>query len=160
MGKVNDTTDKIASNTQTYRDVLTQSPAVVSKFAIDPKVLGDMERRARQILIDIYDEDGNNTLDKSLTELIMKANETISKIEDAEKPNKVIVETALQTRKGGLVLTLNSKEAASWLRIPEHEIAFTEGFSRGSHIRERIFNLIVPEFPSFLSRETEATLEK
>jgi hypothetical protein len=77
----------------------------------------------------------------------MKANETISKIEDTEKPDKVIVETVLQTWKGGLVLTLNSKEAASWLRILEHVIAFTEGFFRGSHIRERIFNLIVPRVP-------------
>jgi hypothetical protein len=147
VGKVNDAADKIASNMQTYRDVLTQSPAVANKFAIDPKVLGDMERRAQQILINIYNEDGNNTLAKSLTELIVKANETIGKIEDADKPDKVKVESALQTRKGGLVLTMNSKEAASWLRITEHEIAFTEGFSKGSHIRERTYNLIVPRAP-------------
>jgi len=106
-----------------------------------------MEHRAKQILINIYDENGNNTLNKSLTKLIMKANETISKIVDVDKPDKVLVETALQTWKGGLVLTLNSKEAASWLRIPEHEIAFTEGFSKGSHIRERIFTLIAPRVP-------------
>ena len=147
VGKVNDAADKIASDMQSYRDVLTQSPAVAGKFALDPKVLGDMDCRARQILIDIYDEDGNNTLAKSLTELIAKANETIGKIEDADKPDKVIVESALQTRKGGLVLTLNSKEAASWLRIAEHEIAFTKGFCKGSHIRERTYNLIVPRAP-------------
>jgi len=77
----------------------------------------------------------------------VKANKTISKIADADKPDKVKVESALQTQKGGLVLTLNSKEAASWLRIPEQEIAFTKGFSKGSHIRERTFNLIVPRAP-------------
>jgi hypothetical protein len=106
-----------------------------------------MERRARQILVDIFDEDGNNTLAKSLTEIIVKANETIGKIEDADKLDKVIVETVLQTWKGELLLTLNSKEAASWLRTLEHKIAFTDGFSKGSHIRERIFNLIVPRVP-------------
>jgi hypothetical protein len=147
VGKVNDATDKIASDSQTYRDVLAQSPAVVTKFALDPKVLGDMERKARQILIDIFDEDGNNTLANSLTELIAKANEAIGKIVDADKPDKIIVESAIQTRKGGLLMSLNSKEAASWLRIPEHEIAFTDIFSKGSHIRERTFNLIVPRVP-------------
>lgn len=129
--------DKIASNTQMYGDALTQSPAaVVSKFTPDPRVLGDMEHKARQILIDIFDEEGNNTLAKSLTELITKANEVIGKIEDTDKPDKVIVESALQTQKGRLVMTLNSKEAASWLRTPEYEIAFTESFSKGSHIRQ------------------------
>jgi hypothetical protein len=135
VGKVNDTADKIASDAQTYREVLARSPTVVSKLALDPKVLGDMERKARQILIDIFDEDGNNTLASSLTELIAKANEAIGKIADADKPDKVTVESATQTRKGGLLMTLNSKEAASWLRIPEHEIAFTESFSKGLHIR-------------------------
>ncbi len=46
VGKVNNATDRIASNTQTYRDVLAQNPAVPSKFALDPKVLRDMEHRA------------------------------------------------------------------------------------------------------------------
>jgi hypothetical protein len=47
VGKVNNAADKIVSDMQTYQDVLAQSPAVASKFAIDPKVLGDMECRAR-----------------------------------------------------------------------------------------------------------------
>ena len=46
VGKVNDAADKIASDTQSYRDVLTQSPAVAGKFALDPKVLEDIDRRA------------------------------------------------------------------------------------------------------------------
>ncbi len=44
-------------------------------------------------------------------------------------------------------MTLNSKEAASWLRILEHKIAFTESFSKGSHIRQQTYNLIVPRVP-------------
>jgi hypothetical protein len=93
-----------------------------------------MEHRAWQILINIFNEDDNNTLARSLTEQVTKANEILGKIVDTDKPTKVNVESALQTQKGGLVLTLNSKEAANWLRIPEHEMAFTEGFFKGSHI--------------------------
>jgi hypothetical protein len=116
VGKVNEAMDKIATTTQSYHDAFVQNSVAANKPSLDPKVLGDMECRARQILIDIYDEDGNNTLAKSLTELVAKANETIGKIEDTDKLAKDLVESVLQTRKGGLILTLNSKEVASWLR--------------------------------------------
>jgi hypothetical protein len=160
VGRVNDAADKIASDTQTYQDVLAQSPAMAGKSALDPKVLGDMECRACQILIDIYNEDNNNTLAKSLTDLVAKANETIGKIADTDKLDKVVVETALQTQKGGLVMTLNSKEAANWLRQLEHKIAFTEGFSKGSHIRERTYNLIMPRVPIIFEPGNESHLRE
>jgi hypothetical protein len=145
VGKVTDTIDKIATTTQSYRDTLIRSPPLAgNKSSLDPKVLGDMEHKAWQILIELYKEEGNSTLSKSLMEIIVRANETLNKISDAEKPDKVLVESALQTRKGVLVLTLNRKEAANWVRQPEHKIAFTEGFSKGSHIRERSFSLIAP----------------
>jgi hypothetical protein len=46
IGKVTDATDKIATTTQSYRDILAQNPAPVNKPSLDPKVLSDMERRA------------------------------------------------------------------------------------------------------------------
>ncbi len=153
--KVND-----ATTMQSYHDILAQSLAAVSKPSLDPKVLGDMECRAQQILIDIFNEDGNNTLSKSLTELIAKANETIGKIEDVDKPAKVYIESALQTCKGGLILTLNNKEAANWLRQTEHEMAFTEGFSKGLHIRERSYNLIMPRVPIIFELENRSHLRE
>ena len=106
-----------------------------------------MERKARQILVDIHDEHDSESLGKSITEVIARANEALKKITDTEKPAKVHVETALRTRKGALVLTLCSKEAAIWVRQPTNEIAFTEAFSKGSHIRECLFNLIAPRVP-------------
>ena len=147
VGKVNDAVDKIATTTQSYRNVLAQRPLTANNSSLDPKVLGDMERKARQILIDIFDDNANNVLSKSITEVIVRANKALDKIDDAEKPDKVKVESALQSCKGALILTLNSKEAVTWLKQPEHKMAFTEGFSKGSHIRERSFNLIIPRVP-------------
>ena len=46
VGKVNAATDKIADTTQSYCDTLTQSPAAANRSNLDPKVLGDMERKA------------------------------------------------------------------------------------------------------------------
>ena len=43
VSKVTDTTDKIASNTNSYRAVLLSKPAQPNKAVTDPKVLSDME---------------------------------------------------------------------------------------------------------------------
>ena len=67
-------------------------------------------------------------MEKSLTELVSKANDALDKIKDTDKPSKVQAETALKTCKSGIVFTLNSKEAANWLRQPLNEIAFTDAF--------------------------------
>ncbi len=119
-----------------------------------------MEHKARQILVDIFDVEDNNILSKSLTEVIARANETLDKIDDAGKLVKVQVESALQSCKGALILTLNSKEAVNWLKQPEHEMAFTEGFSKGSHIRERSFNLITPRVPIVFEPENRKHLRE
>jgi hypothetical protein len=160
IGKVTDATDKIATTTQSYRDILAQNPAPVNKPSLDPKVVSDMERRARQVLVEIFNEEGNNTLEKSLTELVSKANDALDKIKDTDKPSKVLVETALKTCKSGIVFTLNSKEAANWLRQPLNEMAFTDAFSKGSHIKERLYNLIAPRIPITFEPENSAHLRE
>ena len=71
IGKVTNVTDKIANTTQSYRDVLVAGQAPTHKANVDPKVMGDLDRKAKQILVDIFDEDGASTMDKSLTELIV-----------------------------------------------------------------------------------------
>jgi hypothetical protein len=82
-----------------------------------------------------------------MTEIIARVNETVKKIEDADKPTKVQFESGIQTHKGALVLTLNSKEAAEWIRQLLNEMAFTEAFLKGLHIREQTFNLVAPRVP-------------
>jgi hypothetical protein len=139
---VNDTAIEIATTTQSYSKALKQSLATAGKHNLDPKVLGDMERKAQQILIDIFDGEDSITLSKSMTKVIVRANETLKKIEDTDKPAKIHFESGIQTCKGALVLMLNNREAANWIRQPENEMAFTEAFSKGSHIREQTFNLV------------------
>ena len=160
VGKVNDAADKIASTTQSYRDILTRNPIAASKNDLDPKIQGDMDHKARQILVDIYDEDDDKVLSKSMTEVTAKANDSLDKVTGTEKPEKVKVESALRTRKGALVLTLCSKEAANWIRQPENEIAFTEAFSKGSHIRERTYNLIAPRVPIIFDPENKTHIRE
>ena len=64
----------------------------------DPKVLGDLERKSRQILVEHLDTEGSNLLGKSLMELTAKANKAISTIEDTKKPKDIKVQTLFKTR--------------------------------------------------------------
>jgi len=147
IGNVTSAADKIADATQSYRDVLVTRQTPVYRTSVDPKVLGDMERKAKQILVDIFDEEGTNTLEKSLTELISKANEAFDKMNEAAKPALVKVETAHKTKKNAILFTLNSKEAANWVREPGNEETFADAFSKGSHIRDRLYNIVAPRVP-------------
>jgi len=66
VNKVTDTTDKIPSDTNSYRSALLSKPTQSNKNVIDPKVLSNMDRKARQILMDIYNKDEDNILSKML----------------------------------------------------------------------------------------------
>ena len=147
VGKITDTADRIATDTSNYRDAVLTRPAQTIRSNVDPKVLADIERKSRQILIQMPITDGTHTLGKSLTELSDKANEVIASIADSGKPKVAKVESGFKTRRGDLLLVLNSKEAASWIREPDIEMAFTKAFAEGSIIKARTYNLIVPRVP-------------
>jgi hypothetical protein len=61
LGKVTNIADKIADTTQSYCNVLVMRQAQMHKASTPPRILGDIECRAKQILINIYNEKGNNT---------------------------------------------------------------------------------------------------
>ena len=113
VGKVTSTMDKITNTMQLYCDVLMTNQLPANKSTIDPKVLSDMEHKDRQLLVDIYNKEGVCTMDKSLMELMDLANMTLDKMSDGEKPEKVKVESVHKTKRHAILLTLNSKEAAS-----------------------------------------------
>jgi hypothetical protein len=162
IGKVTDATDKIATTTLSYSDALkkNQSPPPSAKANMDPKVLGDLERKAKQILVELNEESSNGIMEKSLSEITAKANEALDSITESEKPDKVKVEVALKTKKGGLVLTLSSKEAVTWIKWAGNEMAFTDAFAKGSYIRERNYNLIVPRIPIMFDPEDKKHLRE
>jgi len=146
ISKVTSVTGKIVDTTQSYHDTLiTRQPTPPSnKSSVDPKILSDMERKDRQILVDIYNEEGTCTMDKSLSELMDKANEVLDKMSDANKPEKTKVISIHKTKRNTILLTLNSKEAATWVREVGNEETFANAFAKGAHLREREYNLIVP----------------
>ena len=149
IGKVTSVMGKIADTMQSYRDALTsrQPPTSLNKSVVNPKILSDLERKDKQILVDIYDKKGTCIMDKSLSELSNMANGALDKMSDGSKPDKVKVIGVHKTKRNAILLTLNSKEAASWVREVGNKETFANAFSKGSHIWEREYNLIVPRVP-------------
>ena len=160
VAKITDTADQLVVATTPYRDAVLSNPPQTIKTFTDPKVLGDMERKAKQVLIEIFDAEGNDTMAKSLTELKDKANATLATIEERDKPKDAKVDSVLKTQTKAIVLMFSSKEIVTWLKEPENEYMFTKGFSEGSHIKARQFNIIVPRVPTTFSPDSPEHLRE
>ena len=151
--KVTDATDKIANTTQSYRDVLMDKANNPLSLTVDPRLLNDRDRKSRQILISFNSVEENATLNTSLVDLKDKANRIIADMSDPTRPDLVQVDNVSRTQGGSLLLLLNSKEAAAWLKDPVKEYNFLDKFAVGSSIRNRDFNVLLRWVPIIFGPE-------
>jgi hypothetical protein len=59
----------------------------------------------------------------------------------------VTIESVTRTRDNSLLLLLNTKEAADWLREPDVEDKFIDKYAIGACIRDRSFNVLLRWVP-------------
>jgi len=148
VGKVNNTTDKIANTTMSYKEALLSNPSNMNKAGVDLKVLNDLDRKARQILISYSSTEDNATLNTSLLDLKDKANQVIDNLEDPTRPTLAKVEGVTRTRDGLLLLIFNLKEAADWIREPDVEYKFTDKFAIRASFKDRKYNMLIRWVPT------------
>jgi hypothetical protein len=145
VGKVTNATDKLANSAMPYRDALMGGIGRTGgEAAIDGRIQLDAERKAKQILIDFKD---NNAAMTSTEALIDKANEIIASIDDNDRPDVAKVEAMTRFLKGGVLLHLNSREAARWLREPGVEEVFLQKFASNATVRERLHHVLFQGVP-------------
>jgi hypothetical protein len=77
-----------------------------------------------------------------------------------EEPKASKAEVIFKTRRGALLLILNRKETAKWIKQPGIEEFFTKSFLEGSHISERKYNLIIPGVPVALNLKDKEHLRE
>lgn len=143
--EVNDATVQIASTTKSYKDALLTQPGQPYDSMVDLKIKDDLDRKARQILVDVH---GDDIMGRSLGEIKKKAAEVIAELDDThDRPVQVEVETVTTTRTKALLLQMNSKQAADRLRHPFIESKFTAKFAKDSIFVDRLYNIIVPRTP-------------
>jgi hypothetical protein len=158
VAKVTDVTDTIGSTTRTYRDAILSQPMQHNVALSELKLQDDIDRRAKQILVRVHSEDMKN---KSLSDIKEKANQSIMSIEDDyERPDKVEVVSVSLTRNGAILLQMNSKQAATWLRDPATECKFAEEFANDTFFVGRTYNIIIPRAPITFNPSEEIQLRE
>jgi len=114
--KVTDAADQFTDTTRTYKDALLTKSGQPLESMMDLKIKDDLERKAKQILFNIRSNDLDGV---SITEIKDRANKAITEVEDyLERPGKVEVDFVTVMRNRAVLLQLNTKDAAEWLKMP------------------------------------------
>jgi hypothetical protein len=157
--KLDEATSKVTSNARSYSQVaaapiINPSPPFHQNntnitFA-QIQIRNREAIKARQVLID-FDKTGNMDLDvmdeRTLTRKATDALSTVwAAITDPTVPRPTLKSATLM-RNGGLLLELDSPEAANWLKGDEIRDSFLTNMGSGANIKDRTYQVIVQFAP-------------
>lgn len=154
--KVTDTSSQLANTASSYKDALLNSnaqpprsqsgppPTSEQTSQADPRILRDVDRKARQILVDTRDE---KLLNASLADIKEKVQTAINAITNPPPPQDVTVLEINKLRKGGFTVLFSGKEVVSWLQDEGVEFEFTVALADDASIAKRTFSMLVPRIP-------------
>jgi hypothetical protein len=171
MGKsivqVTDTSMQLASTATNYKDALLKSseqqtqprpyPPQEKPSQSDPKVIRDIDRKARQILIDTKDD---KLLSASLAEIKEKVHTAISAITNPPPPKEVTILEISKLCKGGFTILFKEKEITDWLQDPNVESEFTAVLVEDAAITKHTFPIMVPRIPLTFDPSEEGHLRE
>ena len=124
----------------------------------DPKISRDIERKAKQVLVNIYNKE---IVNQSLEELKNKFNKLIWELEDAEKlTEETEVQQIVKLHNGGLILQFGSKEVAEWFRQSHVELTILPKIDESATVKERSFQVLVPRVPTTFNPAKEEYLRE
>ncbi|KAN0139401.1 hypothetical protein V8E53_002902 [Lactarius tabidus] len=155
MGKsivqVTDTSTQLASTATNYKDTLLKSseqqtqprpyPPQEKPSQSNPKVIRDINRKVRQILIDMKDD---KILSTSLAEIKEKVHTAISAITNPPPPKEATILEISKLHKGGFTILFKEKEITDWLQDPNVESEFTAALAEDAAITKHTFPIMVP----------------
>jgi len=131
--------DKIANNPMPYCNTLVDGTSKATRDRTKGRILIDLERKAKQIMIIIKDF-GSAMVNTD--KLMEKANSIITRIKDNNKPETIKVKAISKFLNGGMLLQLNSKEAARWLQEPDIEDKFLKKLAKDAYVKERSCKIV------------------
>ena len=109
----------------------------------DPRLMWDLDRKSRQILVKIGKEAVEG---KSIVEIKERLEATLRSM-DPTPPEGAKIQEVNKLRNGGIIIQLELKEAAKWLREPFNKHAFTGNLDTNVYIKERTYPIVVPRVP-------------
>ena len=164
IAQATDTSSQLANTASSYKDALLRSreqPQLAentsSATPADPRILRDMDRKVRQILIDTMDPDITGASNTAIKDKVSAA---INNITDPPPPKDTTILDITKLRKGGFTVLFKDKEVINWLQDPAVDLEFTSGVSRDATIVKRIYSLLVPRIPTTLDPTNETHLRE
>ena len=123
-------TDQISSTMVSYKEALLTAASTTpralatqtAKVSEDPRLTRDLDRKSRQLLIEL----GKETVkSKSASEIKDKLEAALKSL-DPSPPEGATIQEINKLRNGGVIIQLATKDAADWLREPFNKVAFTK----------------------------------
>ena len=145
------TTEQLASTVSSYKEALLTAGNALPRAGTkqmattneDPRLTRDLDRKSRQILVEI----GREVIEgKSATEIKEKMEAVLNGM-DLTPPEGAKIQEINKLRNGGVIIQLETKEAADWLREPFNKHAFTGNLDTNVYIKERTYPIVVPRVP-------------
>lgn len=160
---VTDTSNKLTSTMNSYKDVLLAAPKPAQRTTTskptdtsDPRIVRDQNRKACQVLVDIYNRE---VVTRSLEELKNNFNVLIGE-EPTEPLADANVQHIVKLRNGGLILQLEMKEIAEWFKQLEIISSILPKIDRTVTLKDRAHQILVPRVPVTFDLDAEDSLHK
>jgi hypothetical protein len=150
IGEATTATTQITDTAHSYKQALLQ--AAPREFQAqprgtlqsDPRIMRDMDRKARQILIDTADP---RIMNVSQDEIKEKVRSSIAEITDLPPPQDTRIAEISKLKKGGLTILFKEKDVVLWLQDPETRRKFLLGVAMDATISNRSYPILVPRIP-------------
>ena len=163
LAEVTDTSNKLTSTMSSYKDALLTTPkpaqqttANKAMSASDPRIIRDQNRKACQVLVDIYNKE---VVNRSLEELKNNFNALIG-IEPTEPLSDANVQHIIKLRNGGLILQFETKEAAEWFKQPAILTSILPSIDSTATLKDRAYQILVPRVPITFNPDEEESLRE
>lgn len=160
---VSDTSNKLTDTMSSYKDTLLTVPKPVQQAqhsrkadAQDPRIVRDQNRKACQVLVDIYNKE---VVNRSLEEIKSNFN-TLIGIEPTEPLMDVNIQHIVKLRNGGLILQFETKEAAEWFKQPEILSSILPKIDSTATLKDRAYQILVPRVPVTFDPDHEESLRE
>jgi hypothetical protein len=137
---------QIAATATSYRDALKSTVAgpTVPQTSIDARVRAREGIKARQVLVDALTPSQQLHPSANNTQLVTRANEALQNT-GSPSPHRFVGTRRLNN--GGILLELDSEEAAVWLNSSGNKAPFLDRFAPDAALKPRTYSLVIQFVP-------------
>ena len=152
-----DFTMQITATVTSYQDALKNAASnpIAGANTLDARVQAREGIKAQQVLVDAPSPGQQIHSGTDNTRLVEIANSALTAMEDQSTQRFV---SAWRLNNGGLLLEMDSEDAAKWLDTPSNRTAFLSHFAPEAALKARTYSLVVQFMPLQFKPDKDADL--